>query len=84
MAEPNRFLLIFLLTPFSTLGMAAYSVVDFGARPDDRIDSADGFLRAWAKAFSSRRPVSIYVAQAVTLLARQRSLVHATILQVGS
>ena len=57
------FLLILLLTSFSTLGMAAYNVVNFGARPDGRTDSANAFLRAWARACSSRRPAVIYVPQ---------------------
>ena len=63
MAEPNRFLLVLLLTSFSTFAMAAYNVVDFGARPDGLTDSANGFLRAWAKACSSGRPAIIHVPQ---------------------
>lgn len=57
------FLLLILTSSFSTLTMAAYNVVNFGARPDGRTDSAKAFLSAWAKACGSRRPAVVYVPQ---------------------
>lgn len=63
MAEPKVFfiLLPLLFLAFSTLAMAAYNVVDFGARPDGRTNSANPFLKAWTMACSSRNPADIYI-----------------------
>jgi len=40
---------------------ALYNVLDFGARPDGRTDSAQSFLRAWTAACSSSDPATIQV-----------------------
>nr|CAD1819910.1 unnamed protein product [Ananas comosus var. bracteatus] len=41
--------------------MGAYNVVNYGARPDGRTDSAKAFLGAWADACGSSKPATIYV-----------------------
>ncbi|ONK57925.1 uncharacterized protein A4U43_C09F5690 [Asparagus officinalis] len=41
--------------------MASYNVMDFGARPDGRSDSARAFLAAWDKACRAHKPASIVV-----------------------
>ncbi|ONK57887.1 uncharacterized protein A4U43_C09F5230 [Asparagus officinalis] len=63
MAKSNTILFIFILTSFSTLGLSAYNVVDFGARPDGQTDSADAFLKAWGMACRSREPSIVYIPQ---------------------
>lgn len=63
MAESRWFLLVLPLISVSSLATADYNVVSFGARPDGRTDSANPFLRAWAKACSLRKPAIIYVPQ---------------------
>lgn len=63
MAQIKSSLLLLLLISSSTLALAAYNVVDFGAKPDGRTDSAKAFLAAWAKACAARIPVSMTVPQ---------------------
>ena len=43
-------ILLILLISSSPLAMAAYNIVDFGARPDGYTDSSAPLLAAWAKA----------------------------------
>ncbi|KAJ8439385.1 hypothetical protein Cgig2_021799 [Carnegiea gigantea] len=50
-----------LLFFFFGLSNAAYSVVDFGARPDGLSDSTQAFKKAWAKACGSTRAMTLYV-----------------------
>ncbi|XP_042484966.1 polygalacturonase-like, partial [Macadamia integrifolia] len=51
-------LLIICILPSS---QAANNVVSFGAKPDGQTDETQAFLRAWASACNSAKPVTIYV-----------------------
>ncbi|KAK8921973.1 hypothetical protein KSP39_PZI020127 [Platanthera zijinensis] len=46
---------------FINSAMAAYNVVDFGAKPDGRTDSAKPFLAAWSKACGANKPATVVV-----------------------
>lgn len=61
MAQPKILLFLNLFLALSSDAMAAYNIINFGAKPDGRTDSAKAFLRAWAAACSSKTPASIYV-----------------------
>lgn len=61
MAQKMSFSFTILLLSLSSSAMAAYNIVDFGARPDGRTDSAKAFLSAWAKACGSNKPATVYV-----------------------
>ncbi|XP_073099742.1 polygalacturonase-like [Elaeis guineensis] len=62
MAQSMSFL-ITLLFISSTTAMAAFNIVNLGAKPDGQTDSARPFLRAWAAACQANKPVTIYVPQ---------------------
>ncbi|XP_055962377.1 polygalacturonase-like [Mercurialis annua] len=40
---------------------AAYNVITFGAKPDGKTDSTQGFVRAWSSACKSVGPATVYV-----------------------
>ncbi|XP_008802086.1 polygalacturonase-like [Phoenix dactylifera] len=61
MAQSMSFLLALLFLSSSTMAMAALNIVDLGAKPDGRTDSARPFLRAWAAACRTNKPLTIYV-----------------------
>lgn len=62
MALPiSVFISSLLLIASSTLTIAAYNIVDFGAKPDGRTDSAAPLLRAWALACGAKKPATVYV-----------------------
>ena len=61
MAPTTSFLLTILLLSLSNVAMAAYNILDFGAKPDGRTDSAKAFLGAWAKACGASNPATINV-----------------------
>lgn len=49
---------------------AAYNVVNYGAKPDGRTDSTQGFQKAWALACSSVKPAIVYVPKGYFLIGR--------------
>lgn len=63
---------ISLILFLSILGLfspvAAYNVVNFGARGDGRTDSTASFLRAWKSACSSANPATVYVPRGTFLI----------------
>ncbi|CDP19167.1 unnamed protein product [Coffea canephora] len=63
MANPICISGILFLSIFSLYSplIAAYNVVNFGARGDGRTDSTAAFLRAWMSACSSASPATVYV-----------------------
>ncbi|KAJ9187207.1 hypothetical protein P3X46_002692 [Hevea brasiliensis] len=65
MAKQQSFssLVVILIVLFiSSLANAAqYNVLNYGARPDGRIDSTKAFLAAWAQACGSIKPATVYV-----------------------
>ncbi|KAK8921012.1 hypothetical protein KSP39_PZI019981 [Platanthera zijinensis] len=75
MARPaaNSVLLSLILAEllcFSTVAMAAYNVVSFGAKPDGRTDSAPAFMAAWKNACSSGKPATMVVPEGQFLVSR--------------
>ncbi|KAK1287647.1 hypothetical protein QJS10_CPB19g00760 [Acorus calamus] len=62
MATPNTTLALLLtLILFITSAKAAYNVLDYGAKPNGKIDSAKPFLAAWAAACRSPSPATVHV-----------------------
>ncbi|KAL6842756.1 hypothetical protein ACP4OV_027600 [Aristida adscensionis] len=47
---------------------AAFSIADFGAKPDGRTDSSDAFAAAWSAACRSPEPATVYVPKGHFLL----------------
>ncbi|KAG0485110.1 hypothetical protein HPP92_009189 [Vanilla planifolia] len=50
--------------------MAAYSVVDFGAKADGQSDSAAALLATWAKACGSKKPATMVVPKGTFFVSR--------------
>ncbi|KAJ0972959.1 hypothetical protein J5N97_020918 [Dioscorea zingiberensis] len=62
MAVATNLLLLTLLFAISPITMSAnYNVINFGAKPDGRTDSAKAFLSAWTAACASKNPASITI-----------------------
>lgn len=60
--------IICCLLSSATANAATYNVINFGAKPDGKTDSAKAFLSAWTKACASANPTTIYVPQGRFLL----------------
>ncbi|KAJ8458170.1 hypothetical protein OPV22_031096 [Ensete ventricosum] len=63
MAQPlgGSVLAVLFLLSCSATAMAAYNVVDFGAKPDGKTDAAKAFLAAWEATCGARKPATMVV-----------------------
>lgn len=60
--------LIILLSSSSATAISYFSVTDFGANPNGKIDATKPFLKAWNSACRSIRPAVVYVPKGRFLL----------------